>query len=364
MKIATVFSGIGAPEYTLKEYFPKLKPSIVFACDCGETKPLDDMTLAKLKKIKDQKKRQVETKKAYSELRKQNWIKTTYFSNYASLGIIDDNWFDDIRLIDGKAFKGQVGLFIGGSPCQSFSNMGHRGGLEDTRGTLFYDYARLVKEIEPDVFIYENVPGMLTHDSGKTWKTIDAVFNSLGYTISSDTLNSEMFDIPQRRKRLFVVGFKDKEKAESFVFPKGSLTKKSSFSFHEKNIPAKYYLSEKGFKFTTTNTSRAKINMDIIRTEKRNQQFNWNGDFVFVPKKEIQDEAEVMKRAYIGKYKDQEGAVRKMTPRECHNLMGFKDDFIICENDTQAYKQAGNSIVVDVLKELIQAIIDTGVKIK
>ena len=176
MRLATVFSGIGAPEYTLKKYFPSLNTNIVFACDCGESKPLTAEEVDKLKAIKDPKERQNAVKKEYSNKRKRNWIKETYFSNYACLGITEDSWHDDIRFIDGNQYRDSVDLFIGGSPCQSFSNMGKRLGLEDARGTLFYDYARLIQEIKPKVFIYENVPGMLARDGGQTWKTIKNIF--------------------------------------------------------------------------------------------------------------------------------------------------------------------------------------------
>jgi len=364
MKLATVFSGIGSPEYTLQHYFKQLNPKIVFACDCGETEPLSDDEVNVLNGVPDQVQKQKAVKKAYLKKRKRHWIKETYFRNYKSLGINENKWHDDIRFIDGTKFAGKVGLLIGGSPCQSFSNMGHRGGLEDARGTLFYEYARLVKEIGPDVFIYENVPGMLTHDNGNTWKTILAIFESLNYQINFDILNAKDYGIPQNRRRLIVVGFKDKKCGEAFFFPKKIPLTKNAEEYLDNQIDPKYFLGEKGFMFTTTHKGRARIGMDVIRTEKRNQQFNWNGDFVFVPYEDIKDNELIMKRAYIGTYCGQRGAVRKMTPRECQRLMGFKGDFALCPNDTEAYKQAGNSIVVSVLRHVIESILETGVRIK
>lgn len=364
MKIATVFSGIGAPEYALKTYFAAQKPQVVFACDCGETDPLDDATVESLKKEKDPLKRQAQVKIAYEKIRKKHWIKETYFKNYSSLGISEEKWYDDIRFIDGNKYAGQVGLFIGGSPCQSFSNMGHRGGLSDTRGTLFYDYARLVKEIQPDVFIYENVPGMLVRDKGETWKKIYAVFKSLHYEVRFQILNSVDYGIPQNRRRLFVVGFKDKNAGKLFEFPKSFVLSKKANDYFENQVNPKYFLGEKGFRFTTTHKGRARVGMDVIRTEKRNQQFNWNGDFIFVPYSQIKDDPDILARAFVGTYMKKKGAIRKMTPLECHRLMGFQDDFQFCENDTEAYKEAGNSIVVDVIKNLIDAILKTGVEIK
>ena len=88
-----------------------------------------------------------------------NYVEQSYKANYS---IDDDRFYQDIKLLDGRGYKGTIDLFVGGSPCQSFSVMGKRGGLEEARGTLFYEYARLVKEIMPKVFIYENVTGMLS----------------------------------------------------------------------------------------------------------------------------------------------------------------------------------------------------------
>ena len=118
--------------------------------------------------------------------------------------------------------------------------MGKRKGLEDTRGTLFYDYARLVKEINPKVFIYENVPGMLSHDGGKTWDIIKDVFKSLAYDIHYAVLNSKDYGIPQSRKRLFVVGFKGSAK-RNFTFPAPKQLQCEASDFYETAVDSKYY---------------------------------------------------------------------------------------------------------------------------
>ncbi|WAG31588.1 DNA (cytosine-5-)-methyltransferase [Staphylococcus chromogenes] len=118
-----------------------------------------------------------------------------------------ENFHQDVRFIDGTQYKGNVDLFVGGSPCQSFSMVGKRGGFEDTRSTLFYEYARLIKEIQPKIFIYENVKGVINHDKGNTWTIMQNVFNQLGYTWQFTVLNAKHYGIPQNRERLFVVGF-------------------------------------------------------------------------------------------------------------------------------------------------------------
>lgn len=353
LQVATVFSGIGAFEYALKKM--RLQYDIVFACDTGERylketyeeiceqiarNKIDDLD----KYIKD----------LYDSQKKPNYIKKTYFLNY---DITENKWYDDIRFLDGKKYKNKVDILVGGSPCQSFSIIGKKAGLNDARGTLFYDYARLINEIKPKVFIYENVLGMLQHDKGNTWKVIREVFESLGYHLHFDILNSRNYGIPQDRKRLFVVGTRE---ASNFEFPPQFIELRTTmFDYLEDDIPVQHYLGKKGFEFVTNpkNKNRARVDREVIRTEKANQQFNWNGDFVFVPYDKIKNNKKVLERAFLGVYNNEYGAIRQLTHRECFRLMGFGDDFIIDVPNIQAYRQAGNSIVVNVLEEIMKEII-------
>lgn len=353
MKLATVFSGIGAIEQALKKL--NINYEIAFACDTGERYIDLDVEVIK-QNIKNMN--SVETKKyiksLYDSTKKHNYVKDAYFANYD----IDENrWYDDIRFIDGIQHKNEIDLFVGGSPCQSFSIIGKRAGLEDARGTLFYDYARLVQEMQPKVFIFENVPGMLTHDRGNTWKVIKEVFDSLGYKIYADVLNSKDFGIPQDRKRLFVIGFKNQN--VDFSFPKPIRLEKTMFDYLENEVDSKHYLGKKGFEFVTNPKykNRARINHDIIQTQKANQQFNWNGDFVFEPLDKVVHNKEIMERAYVGEWNGIKGVCRQLTYRECMRLMGFSDEFKIVVPNVPAYRQAGNSIVVNVLEEIVKEIL-------
>ena len=124
--------------------------------------------------------------------------------------ISEDDFHLDINLLDGTDYRDKVDLLVGGSPCQSFSTVGFKGGLEDARGTLFYEYARIVKEVNPKVFIYENVRGLTTHDKGNTWNIIKGIFKSLNYKITEpQILNAADYGIPQNRRRVFVVGIRN-----------------------------------------------------------------------------------------------------------------------------------------------------------
>jgi len=364
IKLATMFSGIGAVEFALKRL--NLKSEIIFACD------------------------------------NDKFVKESYFANYS---INKDNWYDDVLFINGKKYKNNIDLLVGGSPCQSFSMVGKRKGFEDTRGTLFYEFARVIKESQPKVFIYENVKGLTNHDNGNTFETIKATFNELGYKCFSKLLNSKDYGVPQHRERIFVIGFKNH--SIDFEFPEPIPLKYKMQDFLEDYIDSKYYLKEKGVKFVTSSKNRKKrytqINGDIAICQKANQQFNWHGDFIYETKNKqefnefIFDVNEVEEKYYLSenvtKYvlstgtknfktttktdlevarpllqtmhkmhragvdnyvTHNKGRIRKLTPKECLRLMGFGDGFKQVVSDTQMYRQAGNSIVVDVLIAILK----------
>ena len=355
VRLATVFSGIGAIEQALKQM--GIEHEIVFACDNGERYLDVDVEDIKkeIKKAKGEEPAEKVVSRLYDETGKVNNVKKSYFANYK---IDEDRWFEDIRFVDGKPFKGQVDLFVGGSPCQSFSTYGHRKGLEDTRGTLFYDYARLVKEIQPKAFIFENVTGLLNHDNGKTWDVISNTFKSLKYDIKMEILDAKDYNLPQLRKRVFVVGIRRDLKCPEFQFPpKVELTHKST-EYLDAEVDDKYYLGEKGFNFVTKverSQRRARVNQDVIGCQTANQQFNWVGDFrVETPKPHHYDDP----RIFIGQYEGKDAVARKMTPQELLRLMGF-ENFNVVVDDNTIWRQTGNSIAVPVLKAVTQSILDT-----
>jgi DNA (cytosine-5)-methyltransferase 1 len=365
VRVGTLFSGIGAVEHALARL--GVETEVVFAGDIDK------------------------------------FCKASYFSNYK---ITPSHWHDDVTLFNAKKYKYKIDLLVGGSPCQAFSMVGKRLGLEDARGTLFYDFARVVSECKPKVFIYENVKGLLSHDGGKTWNVIKGIFANLGYKIFYSLLNSKDYGVPQHRERIFVVGFRDKK--VDFTFPEKIDLENSMQDFLEDFIDSKYYLGEKGIKFVTSSWNHKKkytqINGDVALCQKQNQQFNWHGDFVFELMSDIQpmdfvfDVNDVEEKYYLSKtvekyvlaggtknfktsketdlriarpllqsmhkmhragvdnYVTHKGRIRKLTPRECLRLMGFTDDFKITVSDTQMYRQAGNSIVVNVLMAILKQI--------
>ena len=392
LKLGTVFSGIGAIEHALERL--SIPHDIAFACDNGNIE-IDlerdeiEKKLANLNSFKDKKKYIDEL---YAKKKKKNFVEESYQANY---NIPQEHFHYDVRFLDGYQYRNEIDLFVGGSPCQSFSMVGKRGGFEDTRGTLFYDFARLVNEIRPKVFIYENVKGVLSHDGGNTWTIMQNVFSDLGYKWSYQILNSKNYGIPQNRERLFVVGFLDQ--TVEFEFPAPQVLTKKMQDFLLDNTPEKYYLGDKGIDFVTStknlNKQYTQINGSIGLCQKANQQFNWHGDFIFeelpnpIDEKYFLSEKLVnyvmatgtkgfytrpkidleiarpllatmtkMHRAGVDNYVTTQGRIRKLTPRECLRLMGFCDSFKIVVSDTQAYRQAGNSIVVDVLMSIVKQI--------
>ena len=337
----------------------------------------------------------------YRPLLSRNKVRQSYMANYP---VTDDRFHWNVTFLEGEPYRDRVDLFVGGSPCQSFSLVGKQMGLSDTRGTLFYEYARLVSEIRPKCFIYENVRALLSNDCGKTWNTMAKIFSDLGYDWKHKVLNSKDYGIPQNRERVFVVGFrKDLGVGDAFEFPKPRKLETTMKDYLLDVVPGKYYLPEKGVKFVLDEGNLTKRYTQVDGTvqlcQKKNQQFNWHGDFVFVdeetarrlgmpelekyflsekvkkyvlatgtktfysrPKVDLEIARPLlttmhkMHRAGVDNYISRDGRIRKLAPRECLRLMGFSDSFKIVVPDTPMYQQAGNAIVVDVLVSILQSI--------
>lgn len=360
INIATVFSGIGSFEWALKRL--GIEYNIVFACDNGEVEieVEEDIVRNEIKKLETLDEQKLYLENLYKKSKKTNFVKKSYLANY---DIEEKDFLRDIRFIDGSKYRDKIDIFVGGSPCQSFSIMGMQKGFEDTRGTLFYDYARLISEIKPKVFVYENVQRIQTHDKGRTWLRIEKTFNSLGYKIYYKVLDAQNYGIPQIRRRMFVVGFR--EYIDNFKFPLEKKLKYTMQDFLESNvkygnfksidgnitlirepgeIDEKYFLSEKVLKHVMSGGTksyyiRPEIDLPIART--------------------LLSTMHKMHRAGVDNYVTENNRIRRLTPRECLRLMGYDDSFQQVVSDLQMYRQAGNSIVVDVMMGIIESILNT-----
>lgn len=352
LKLATVFSGIGAPEEALRQLGENFE--IVFACDNGERDlPIDYETILQRTNGLTYEEKLEYVNQLYIKTKKPNYVKQSYFANNS---ISKDRWYEDVRFIDGTKYTGKVDVLVGGSPCQSFSTYGKKQGFEDTRGTLFFFYANLIKQVRPKIFIYENVTGIKTHDKGNTWKRICEIFDELDYDIYDAELNAKDYGLPQNRLRVFVVGFDRRLGVSDYEFPKAVELKSKASDYLSKCVPLKYYLGKKGFEWVTTkekHQGRSRVNRDVICCQTANQQFNWTGDFrLEVPTEEMWADD----RIYKGRYNGDVLVARKMTPQECLKLMGFRD-FNIVVDDNHMYRQSGNSIAVPVLKAIFRTVL-------
>ena len=410
MKLATVFSGIGAIEQALHRM--GIDYEIVFACDNGdvelnllEGEELEEYTrLKKLRSKKQLKKpedielleilgkkenqiaedirskiqlmpNKIDKKKYVDELykkrsRQTNFVKTAYLANYGHLLDLDD-FHLDIRFLDASDYANAgIDLLVGGSPCQAFSAVGAQYGLSDTRGTLFYEFARIIKETQPRVFIYENVRGLTTHDNGHTWEVMESVFkDDLNYRISEpQILNASDYGIPQSRRRIFVLGIREDIECSDFVYPKPVPLKYTMQDFLEDNCAFGHFnfnptdgelIVEKvpgkpDKKFTLTPA----VQKYVLAGGTANYKTSTETDLPIA--RTLMKMMTQHHRAGVDNYvtvKKNPLILRQLSDREALRLMGFPDDFQIAVSSMQTLRQAGNSIVVDVLMAIVRKII-------
>lgn len=278
--------------------------------------------------------------------------KRTYKANFG------ERPFGDITKEETKAFiPDGFDLLCAGFPCQAFSIAGKRGGFEDTRGTLFFDVAEIIKRKQPKAIFLENVKGLRNHNGGKTLATIlNVLRNDLGYFVPEPQIvNAKDFGVPQNRERIFIVGFHPSTNVTEFNYPK-PLDKKVTFAdIKEKEVPAtKYFLSTQY--------------VETLKNHKARHEGKGNGfGYAIIPDNGISNAIVVggMGRernlvldhritdftptTHIKGTVNREG-IRKMTPREWARLQGFPDEFLIPVADASAYKQFGNSVAVPAIQ--------------
>ena len=402
--IGTTFSGIGAPEEALRKL--GLKHEVLFACDVDK-----------------------HAKEAY----------------LANNNLNKDQFYDDIVNMDVSHFKDNLDVYVGGSPCQSFSTYGKQLGLSDDRGNLFKHYIKIIEQSYPKFFIWENVSSVLTNDKGKSWAVIQDEFAKLSqgaknrsYFIQHIIINANEIGFPQNRSRLFVIGSR-KDNTNSLNIGKPQIVERkiSAIDFLDKDLEVlKKYppIKDKKLEFVTSqkcdkngytrihNIESPHENNGLFACQTARQITNWHGNFVYHPLNQTisgsiqpsqvfanrfvsEDQwnnfmkAPSNRKEFLGYYKEMKasqdafelalpfasgdsiengtnnyravsrflyikyqgkikfgphGVIRPTTPRENLRLMGFSDAFKIVTSDNQAYKQAGNSMVVDVISHLFE----------
>lgn len=275
------------------------------------------------------------------------YAQLTYFCNFGDLphGDITQVKLNEIPEHD---------ILLAGFPCQAFSIAGERKGFEDTRGTLFFDVARIIKDKRPKAFLLENVKGLLSHDGGKTYAVIIETLKSLNYEVYTNVLNTmDYANIPQTRERLYIVGFNKKKLPQiDFEFPKKRKLVKTISDILLKEKQDEYYYYNRFSIF-------ADVDKKVIR---KDTVYQWRRVYVRENKSNVCPTltANMGTGGHNVPLVRDDFGVRKLTPRECARLQGFPDNFYIPSflAKSHVYKQFGNSVSVPVIKLIAEKMIE------
>ena len=338
MKMLTLFSGIGAPEQAAVRVWKKVK--VVAACEIDK------------------------------------FARKSYQAMYDPC---PEHFHSDVHDMDAFQYGGEVDLLVGGSPCQSFSVAGLRRGMEDERGQLIYQYLRVVKEVKPKAFIYENVKGFKHIDKGESFEQFCESLSSIGYHIKHQILNTRHYGVPQNRERIFIVGFRKKKHCGRFTFPEPVELEKRLKDILEEEVDEKFYLSEKAVNYMNRRRADGRTGWDFkqhydasndygsavtaniykgipmgVCITQRGRGFNKGGAHSVAPT--LTKNSWEHNNSLLS-----ESILRRLTPKECWRLQDFPDWAVYkCQaagvSNTQLYKQAGNSMSVNVIEALMRQI--------
>ena len=270
------------------------------------------------------------------------FAQTVYNENFGDMPEGDITKVDENTIPDHD-------ILCAGFPCQAFSISGKQRGFEDSRGTLFFDVARIVKCKKPKVVFMENVKNFAAHDNGKTLQVVKATMEELGYSFDYKVLNATDYGIPQKRERIYMVCFRKDLNCGRFDFPKPFPLSKhvQDFLLNDESVVSNLYVERSDTYYSIKDDSKfsnKSIRLGIVNKGGQGERIystkgiaitlSANGGGVF---------------AKTGGYLVN-GRPRKLHPRECARLMGFPDTYKMAKNKNQAYKQFGNSVVIDVLQ--------------
>ena len=248
-------------------------------------------------------------------------------------------------------------ILCGGFPCQPFSIAGKQIGFKDTRGTLFFEIARIIKAKQPEVVFLENVPNLARHDNGNTLRVILDTLDGLGYNVHYQVLNAAYYGVPQIRKRIYFVCFR-KDLQVDFSFPKPTFEDVAVEDYLEENVDEKYYLDINSITFYKPDTDVRQLDtyrMGYIGSISQGRRvYGVKGcapTFVV----SARGPAGSTEAYYIN------GRVRRLTPYESKRIMGFPDDFIFPVKEERIYQQLGNSVAVPVVRMIAEKIMETGI---
>jgi len=257
-------------------------------------------------------------------------------------------------------------ILTAGFPCQAFSIAGRRQGFEDSRGTLFFEIARIIKDKKPKAFFLENVKGLISHDKGKTLGTILYILkNDLDYFVPNpQIINAKNFGVPQNRERIFIIGFRKDLSINSFEYPSPLISNTKFIDIREENqVSVKYYLSEQYLNTLIAHKQRHKDKGNGFGYEIISDDGIANAIVIGGMGKErnlvIDERLTNFTPVTNIKGHVNDSYVRRMTPREWARLQGYPDSFKIEVSDVQAYKQFANSVAIPAIQATGKKIIDT-----
>ncbi len=260
----------------------------------------------------------------------------------------------DITKVDEKSIPDHD-ILCAGFPCQAFSISGKQRGFEDSRGTLFFDVARIVKEKKPKVVFLENVKNFATHDEGRTLAVVKSTMEELGYDFNAKVLNAVDYNIPQKRERIYMVCFRRDLNITDFEYPKPiKLTRHvEDFLLKDEELVKNLYVERPDMYYSNKEDNEYSDKSIRLGTVNKGGQ----GERIYSTKG-----IAITLSAYGGGVFAKTGGyyingrARKLHPRECARIMGYPDTYKIAKSANQAYKQFGNSVVIDVLQLIAEKI--------
>ena len=342
MKYLSLFSGIGGFELGIQKAYEELynlRPN-----ELADSKRPKELHITSDKQLKWECVGYSEIDKYAIQIYQSHFPEHKNYGNAATINASELPDFD---------------LLVGGFPCQAFSIAGKRRGFDDTRGTLFFDIARILKEKRPRNFILENVKGLLSHNGGATFKTIISTLTELGYCVEWQVLNAKNFGVPQNRERVFIVGHlggiperkvfpitgNDGEVSKSVeriggLFDKNGSTHQAGSIFNKEGISAT--LDTAGGGNRQPYITIPVLTPDRLEKRQNGRRFKTDGEVAFT--QTAQDRHGIFNGSRI----------RRLTPLECERLMGYPDGWTEGLSDTQRYKTLGNGVVSNVVEEVVK----------
>ena len=240
-------------------------------------------------------------------------------------------------------------IICAGFPCQAFSISGKQRGFEDSRGTLFFDVARIVRAKKPKIVFMENVKNFATHDNGRTLQIVKNIMEELGYVFYQKILNSVDYGIPQKRERIYMVCFRKDLQINDFVYPKKIklIRHVEDYLLRDEDQVKHLYVNRSDTQFNKTKDdtySNKTIRLGIVNKGGQGERI-YSTKGIAITLSACGGGVFARTGGYLIN-----GKTRRLHPRECARIMGYPDSYRLAKNANQAYKQLGNSVVIDVLQ--------------